>query len=349
MASIRQKRTTDGIVFHVRIRKKGFPTTCATFARKTDARAWTHQVEQSMRLGRYLERVEGKKHTLGEAIARYLQENTTYEMKIAHLKRWNAALGHMLLADITSPVIAEVINRWKDNPNDRGECRQGSTLNRHLTSLSTLLTSAVKDWGWIPRNPALDVRRQKEPKGRTRFLSEDERTLLLEACKNSYCPHLLLVVVLALSTGMRKSEIMTLKWSAIDLNQGIIILTKTKNKELRRVPVRRLALELLRAHNKVRRIDSDYIFPGIDSDQKTETFDIRKAWQDARRRAGIENFVFHDLRHSCASYLAMGGATLLEIAEVLGHKTLDMVKRYAHLADSHTAGVVERMNQRIFG
>jgi len=76
---------------------------------------------------------------------------------------------------------------------------------------------------------------------------------------------------------------------------------------------------------------------------------ITKAWLTAIEKAGIDNFHFHDLRHSCASYLAMNGASLAEIAEVLGHKTLQMVKRYAHLSEQHTLGVVERMNKKIFG
>lgn len=109
------------------------------------------------------------------------------------------------------------------------------------------------------------------------------------------------------------------------------------------------AFNFLTQHGQLRRTNTDFPFPGELSAQNEEPFDIRKAWEDARGRAGITDFVFHDLRHSCASYLAMGGATLLEIAEVLGHKTLDMVKRYAHLTEGHTASVVERMNKRIFG
>jgi integrase len=74
-----------------------------------------------------------------------------------------------------------------------------------------------------------------------------------------------------------------------------------------------------------------------------------KAWTTALRRAGIQNFRFHDLRHTCASYLAMSGASLLEIADVLGHKTLQMVQRYAHLTEQHTQSIVERMNRAVFG
>jgi integrase len=84
------------------------------------------------------------------------------------------------------------------------------------------------------------------------------------------------------------------------------------------------------------------------SGKQDKPTDIRDAWLKAVERAGLEDFKFHDLRHTAASYLAMNGASLLEIAEILGHKTLQMVKRYAHLADSHTAQVVERMNQAVF-
>ncbi len=99
----------------------------------------------------------------------------------------------------------------------------------------------------------------------------------------------------------------------------------------------------------MRKLGTDFLFPGTESAANGNHFDIRKSWEQSRRKANLEDFHFHDLRHSCASYLAMNGATLLEIAEVLGHKTLDMVKRYSHLAESHTAGVVERMNHKIFG
>lgn len=306
------------------------------------------ETEQAIREGRYFERIEGKKHTLKEAIERYLSEYPCDGMRRCHFKRWRGRIGETVLADISPVLINDIIKLWKEEPNDRGEIRQGSTLNRHITSLSCVFTAAVRDWGWTSKNPVRDVRRQKEPKGRIRFLSDEEREKLLTACKESDCPYLYLVVVLALSTGMRKAEILNLKWSEVDLTRGAIVLYKTKNKEPRRVAIRGLALELLKKHSAVRRLDTELLFPGELSPKNGRPFDIRKAWEAARGKAKLENFVFHDLRHSCASYLAMGGATLLEIAEVLGHKTLDMVRRYAHLAESHTAGVVERMNQRIF-
>src|SRR5262245_53923378 len=102
----------------------------------------------------------------------------------------------------------------------------------------------------------------------------------------------------------------------------------------------------MRQHAKVRRIDTSLVFPRNDGQ---EPLDIRSAWEVARTNAGIENFRFHDLRHTAASYLAMSGASLAEIAEILGHKTLQMVQRYAHLSEAHTAAVVGRMTKAVFG
>jgi integrase len=113
------------------------------------------------------------------------------------------------------------------------------------------------------------------------------------------------------------------------------------------VPLVGKALELLKAHAKVRRIDTPLLFPG--KVKSNNPMDLRSPWLEAMKAAQIDDFRFHDLRHSAASYLAMNGASLAEIAEVLGHKTLQMVKRYSHLSEAHTTGVVSRMNDRIFG
>ena len=105
-------------------------------------------------------------------------------------------------------------------------------------------------------------------------------------------------------------------------------------------------MEVLTQHAKVRRLDTPLVFPDSSG---TRPIGIREAFEWAVKRAEIANFRFHDCRHTAASYLAMNGASLAEIAEVLGHKTLAMVKRYAHLSEAHTAGVVARMNAAIFG
>jgi integrase len=132
----------------------------------------------------------------------------------------------------------------------------------------------------------------------------------------------------------------------IDLFKGRILLHETKNGERRAVPLRGLALQLLQEHFAYRKQDFGLLFPSKENFQKP--MDLRFPWEQALKKAGIENYKWHDNRHSCSSYLLMNGASLAEIAEVLGHKTLAMVKRYAHLSEGHASKIVERMNQQIF-
>ena len=119
----------------------------------------------------------------------------------------------------------------------------------------------------------------------------------------------------------------------------------TKNGEDRAVPISLNVYDLLKEHSKVRKINSEFVFAREDGEKPA---DLRWQWEEAIKKAKIENFKFHDLRHTAASYLAMNGASLLEIADILGHKTMTMVKRYSHLTKKHTAGVLERMNEKQF-
>jgi len=148
-----------------------------------------------------------------------------------------------------------------------------------------------------------------------------------------------------LSTGARQGEILSLTWQQVDFSRNAIRLEDTKNGERRALPLVSHAYNELRNLHEVRRNDTDLVFPRTDGRQPVY---IVTDWNKALEQAHVEDFRFHDLRHSAASYLAMNGATLAEIAEILGHKTLQMVKRYTHLSDQHTAKVVERMNSAIF-
>ena len=191
------------------------------------------------------------------------------------------------------------------------------------------------------------VKKPREARGRVRFLDDDERARLLDACKESSSPLLYPCVILALSTGMRYSELMELRWPDVNLKDGYVILQKTKNGDRRRVPLAGLGLDLLRKHAKLRRLDTDLLFPS--EQNKHKPYQSRSAFEFALKRAEITDFKWHDLRHCTASYLAMNGASLAEIAEVLGHKTLAMVKRYSHLSDGHVSNVVASMNDKLFG
>lgn len=229
----------------------------------------------------------------------------------------------------------------------RNKLRSPSTVVRYLAALSHAFTIAMKEWQWIEDSPMRRVIKPKEPRGRVRFLSDEERSRLLDECKKSDSEYLYIAVVLALSTGGRKMEIMSLNWTKnVDLNRGVITLHETKNGEKRVLPLTGHALELMKEHAKVRLVNCDLVFP---SKNLRAPIDLRTPFENALKRAKINDFKWHDLRHSCASYLAMNQASLAEIAEILGHKSLQMVKRYAHLSEAHTSKVVARMNDAIFG
>jgi integrase len=217
-----------------------------------------------------------------------------------------------------------------------------------MAALSHAFTVAMKEWHWVEDNPFRKVTKPREPKGRTRFLADEERLRLLQACKAAKSRYLYPIVVLALSTGMRFNEIMTLRWKDIDFEQGKVVLHETKNKDVRVVALVGVAHKELKELSKVRRIDTDLVFPNSMFGDLARPFEIRKHWDAALAAAKIDDFRFHDLRHSAASYLAMNGASLSEIAEVLGHRTLQMVKRYSHFSQAHTKKVVESMNAKIF-
>ena len=153
--------------------------------------------------------------------------------------------------------------------------------------------------------------------------------------------------MIALSTGARRMEVWGLKWSDVDLKKGFMILKETKNKETRSVPIQSVALDLLREFSKVRRIDTELVFPSK-INPKTP-FDFRNPFNKALEKAQILDFSWHDLRHSCASYLVMNGVQLRTVAEILGHKTFQMVMRYSHLSPDHLKEAISGMNQKIFG
>lgn len=348
MATIQTRTNRAGETsYRVQVRLKGHPPASASFRRLTDARKWAQTTEAAMLEGRHFDRAEAKRHTLAEAIDRYLAS----EERSAHTSRqlmwWRDKLGPYLLADIKPATIAEARDDLrKEETRGQGQKtakkRGPATANRYLAALSAVLNTAVMEWQWLPDNPCHRVKNLNEPQGRTRYLSDDERNRLLDACRKSDNPDLYAAVLLALSTGARRGEIMGLTWRQVDLKRGQIALTKTKNKTTRALPLMGQALTVMRKRAKVRHLKSDLVFPSATN--PAQPVDLTAAWRTALADAEISDFRWHDLRHTAASYLAMSGASLAEIAEVLGHKTLQMVKRYSHVSEAHTSSVVERMN-----
>lgn len=356
MAFIEKRQNAQGkISYRALIRRKGYSSESATFERLTDARDWAQRTEAAMKEKRHFKNSESKRHTVEDMIVRYLKRierdsPKRYKDVKPMLEWWKSEIGHCILADLSKALITEKIEklsgRRRKLNNGAEKSISPARVNRHIAALSHACTIAVNEWEWLEQHPLQKIKRKAEPRGRVRYLDEDERKSLLEACKQSQCPELYIMVILALSTGARRGEIENLTWKSIDFSRNSIILHETKNGERRVLPMVGHALELLKAHSKIRRLDSPFVFPS--RHDKNSPLNIQTSWKTALKKAGLEDFRFHDLRHSAASYLAMNGATLAEIAEVLGHKTLSMVKRYAHLSDAHTSAVVAKMNKRIF-
>jgi integrase len=354
MASI-EKRTTDTgtTSYRVKIRLKGYPTQTATFKRLTDAKKWVQDTESAIREGRHFKTSEAKKHTLGDLVDRYIKDvlpGKTAKLRsnqVTQLNWFKNEIGAHILADITPALITQCRDKLLTETGCRGKIRTPASVVRYMAALSHSFTIAINEWQWLEASPISKVKKPKESRGRVRFLHDDERAKLLMACQVSSNKQLYLCVILALSTGMRQGELMGLKWQDVNLKEGFIILHKTKNGERRRVPLAGHGLGLLGEHAKIRRLDTDLLFPG--TIHKDKPIDLRKPFETALKLAEINDFHWHDLRHCTASYLAMNGASLAEIAEVLGHKTLQMVKRYAHLSDGHVSNVVASMNAKIFG
>ncbi|MNZ11413.1 Tyrosine recombinase XerD [compost metagenome] len=223
----------------------------------------------------------------------------------------------------------DVLTKGKKSP---------ATLNRYKAAISSLFEWFNEQYN-TKHNPAREVRQKAENNGRTRFLSDDELSRLLKAASVSRWERLHLLIHMAIATGARRSELINLKWSDLDFQSRTAHLPRTKNGAQR---VLTLTVAVIQELMPFRQVGDVYLFPHTAAlHGPFEHFDHH--WKACRKEADITDFHFHDLRHTCASLLAKNGATLLEIANHLGHKTLTMVMRYAHLCVEHKAALTERV------
>lgn len=349
MASIEKRLGKDGKPhYRAKIRLKGAQPQSETFERLTDAKKWVQSVESAIREGRHFNTSEAKKRTVKELLDKYeaqvVPQKKSQKTQLGMLSWWRSELGDYRLADVSPALVADCRDKLQNEVLKSKKQRSPSTALKYLVLLSHVFTLAVKEWGWVESNPVSKVTKPKEPRGRVRYLDEDERKALLDACRASSSQHLYSVVLIALSTGMRKGEIMALNWEDIKFSESAIIVHHTKNDERRRAALIKPVKAVLQDLAKVRHLNTNLLFPSRANPKKP--IDLTKAWRSALKQSGIQDFRFHDLRHCTASYLAMNGASLIEIAEVLGHKTLDMVRRYAHLSDPHTQAVMVSMGDK---
>ena len=253
MANFEERKLRDGkTVYRVRVRLKGHPVETASFERKTDAKKWAASTEAAIREGRHFKTSESKRHTLGELIDRYRDSvlpqkgESMQKNQWTQLEWWKGRLGDQLLADITPALIGEHRDLLLKEKGERGKKRSPSTVARFMAALSHAFSIAVKEWGWMDDSPMRKVSKPKEPRGRVRFLDDDERGKLLTACQESEQPYLYPIVVLALSTGARKGEILNLEWGDIDLQRKVAILHETKNDDRRALPLAGRSLDVIK-------------------------------------------------------------------------------------------------------
>lgn len=331
--------------WRVRVRRQNGPFLTKSFKKKSDAEEWARGIEHKLDVGDHVPNSEARRYTLADAIDRYLtvilpraRRNKNAREQTRLLNWWRERLGTRPLMSLTSAVIAKARDDLASKQTRLGKPISGSTVNRHLAALSGVLKITVVEFGWLNKNPIARVSKFAESKGRERFLSDPERHALLEECKAARLDALLPVVELALATGARKGELLSLQWSGVDLERRTARFVDTKNGESRTVPLAAAAVSTLRTWRSGR-LPVGAVFP-------INQFTLDDEWQAARDRAGLHDVRFHDLRHSAASYLAMSGASLMDIAAILGHKTLAMVKRYSHLSEQHTTAAIDRMAEK---
>lgn len=337
MATIRTRTTDDGeLRYEVQIRLRGAEPETQTFRKLAAAKRWAQEREVALRSRRAFGRDLTSKATVGDLIARYGREKLAQLADSArpgrerHLAVWAERIGHVPAVEVHPDMLTRVLLELE------ADGAAPATLNRHLSAISRVLQIAVREWRLLEINPARALSRRAEPHGRDRWLVRSELEALLTACTESVNHELAPLVMVALASGGRQGELLELDWSSVDLGRRTMRFIRTKNGERRTVPLNAPAIDALRklGPKPTGRVFSSP-FP-------------RTAWENAMERAGIRDFRFHDLRHTAASYWAMSGASLLDLAALLGHKTLAMVKRYAHLSPDHLSAVTDRAAAAFF-
>jgi integrase len=294
--------------------------------------------------------------TIRAIVERYMAEYAGQDTSRAQrLTWWCVKLGCVTLANLTDD---EIFFALQELATQRGRYWAGTdadgkaiykakrnsltpaTLNRYAAALGAVLSWSVKKRiaprGWD--NPCKRLERHAENNERVRFLSDEERERLLAASRKSRWDRLYLMIMLGLTTGARRGELARLKWGDIDFEQAVAYVRRTKNGDRKMLPLVPTVIVELRAHAGA---PSALIFAS--RRRPDRAYNFVPVWQVALRTAHVREFRFHDLRHSCASYLAQSGATLLEIGEVLGHRQLSVTKRYSHLTVKNKADLINRV------
>ncbi len=344
MAYIRTVKRKKGTIYKAEVRIQGYPSLYQTFDRLSDAQRWAEDTETTLRSGGYIGDTPQDDMAFSKALDRY-------ELEVSSKKRANTrarertsanalrrSFSKINLKDITPARVAA----FRDK---RLKSVGPSTIQKDLALLSHLYTIARTEWALEIQNPVMAIRKPAIPPGRLRLLTTDEARNLLEICKTSRNQKLYHYVQLMLHTGMRPSEGAGLLWGQIDIDARIINLTITKTKP-RRVPLTIKAIEIFldMMGDNCKKEHPVFLPEKVSvTVQRRPNLFFRRAFDNAVKKVNLEDFHMHDLRHTSASYLLMGGVDLRTLAEILGHSTMQMVQRYTHLLDDHKLKAIDRI------
>lgn len=326
-----------------------------SFDKKRDAEAYEGKVKVAKKENRYPEVFDIKQETVttfnqlaDHYVATYKDQKCYQHFKSHVIRELRAEFGEKKLSQITYMDLELWRKRRKDSPTRQGKPRTDGSVNCDVAILAHMFSKA-ETWGLLEKSPLKKGARlmYKVDNQRTRYLEEPQIEALLAACP----PHLKPIVETALLSGMRRGEILSLRWEQI--RNGFIYLegAMTKSGKGRQIPVndklqkvfnglRQKALQELR-QRQTHEIKSQYVF----CDSQGRRFkEVRGSFRSACRRAGIEDFRFHDLRHTFASQLIMNGASIKAVQELLGHASLAMTMRYSHLSKGHLRDAVNLLN-----
>lgn len=349
---IRKIQGKTGTSYKAIIRdKNGKHLKSKNFKRRGDAEAWAKPIDADRDKMEALG-LRGASMTFKELVEEYaLQWNKRDPNQAYRLSYWSKELGHYKLADITGQLLRKKLKDFESGLCLRGnglnksttfqKTRSPATVNRHRGTLGGIFKYALQE-SYINSNPLQKTNCLEVDNSRVRYLSDAERERLFDACQQSSWSRLYTLVLLATCTGMRKSEMLNLKWKDVDFDKGLAFLETTKNGDPRVCPIPKPALNELK---KIRGVGTALVFPSEIKPQQPMEF--KKHWHVALERANVENFRFHDLRHTAASYLVMNGASLIDTKEILGHKDISTTLRYAHLSTEHKSSVAERVMSKI--
>lgn len=281
------------------------------------------------------ETIRHREVLLSDVIDDYLKRMKGHLRSYRDYKRYGDTWKEVLRGKTLAQVVPGDIERYIAK---RRSSAKPATTNRELAFLKRVFNVAIAD-GKTERNPARAVRLRKENNARVRFLTDEEEQALREAIGEAEWP----TVAVALHTGLRQAEQFKLRWQDVDFGTGIITVARSKHGETRRVPMNDTVRAILT--DRFVRADGKFVFVSTTATALDACNYMRRVFVPAVKAAGIENFHWHDLRHSFASRLTMAGVDLRTVQELMGHKTITMTLRYAHLSPAHQLDAVQKLNR----